>query len=1022
MRATQFGFVFLAFIFLGVVSNPCCLPEEGSTTASDALSNGFAHPPDEAKLRCYWWWLNGHTDEQTITNDLEQMKQKGYGGAILVDGDGSGQGGNDEVPAGPMFGTPAWTRLYVHALKEAARLHLEISLNIMSGWNLGGPRVTPDQASKVLTWSRVDVRSGDVRQPLPLPPIRNGYYREIAVLAYPLHHGPAMAGDTGSNRRPIHGLAAKSAAKEAGFSMPDTSSLLVDGTVTPGEQDTDLTQVQDVSKFVKDGVLHWQAPTGDWEIFCIGYTDSDARVSTASGKWQGLAIDYMDHHAFDSYWSRSVEPLLQAGKPYVGVSLKYLVTDSWELGGANWTAAFREQFKALRGYDPVPWLPVVAGRIVENRDSSVRFLNDLRRTIGDLIVSEHYDAFAQHAKRWGLGIHPESGGPHGAPIDALETFRSAAFPQTEFWAKSESHRIRDSDRFFVKEASSAAHIYGKRFIAQEGETSVGPQWNESLAEDLKPTFDRALTEGMNRLVWHEFTSSPNSMGMPGQEYFAGTHLNPNVTWWAQADAFLAYLNRSQFLLQQGEPVVDLLYFYGDEVPNFVRLKADDPAHLLPGYDYDVTNEDALLHSIRIDNGQLVSPGGIRYRALAMPSTKRTSLASLRRVAEFVHAGGTVLGPKPDSPTGRASDADMTAFSRLANNLWGDCKTTSHTYGAGHAFCSSDAHALLAQLDVPRDFQADDGGLALDYIHRRQGDTDIYFVRNGSAHAVHTTAAFRVTGRTPELWDAVTGRTAVEMLYVENDSLGTTRVPLRLPAYGSIFVVFRTESGPHVTSLMRGGSPIVPKNMGNPDEPVITRCANAYCLHSSEPGEYDLVHSDGRHTTLHISSPAEPLILTGEWSLSFQHDRGGPDRPMTITELKDWSTSTDPHIRYFSGTALYKKTFEMPPAQPGQRVLLELTRLFQICTVNVNGKDAGTIWALPYQLDITNLLQSGTNHVELTVTNLWANRIIGDQQPGTTHAYTHTNIRAYNSNSPLLPSGLDGPVKLITEGNFPESNP
>ena len=231
--------------------------------------------------------------------------------------------------------------------------------------------------------------------------------------------------------------------------------------------------------------------------------------------------------------------------------------------------------------------------------------------MADLIVSEHYDVFAEKARTHGMGIQAESGGPHGAPLDALETFRRAAVTQTEFWSQN-PHRNADPERFFSKQAASAANIYGQRFIAQEGETSIGPQWSESLATDLKPSFDMAITEGMNRLVWHEFTSSPASTGLPGQEYFAGTHLNPKVTWWNAGAAFFTYLNRVQFLMQQGTAVNDILYFYGDNVPNFVRLKADDPAHVLPGYDYDVTDEDALLHSIHMEGGKLRGPGGVAW--------------------------------------------------------------------------------------------------------------------------------------------------------------------------------------------------------------------------------------------------------------------------------------------------------------------------------------------------------------------------------------------------------------------------
>jgi len=395
-------------------------------SAPDALREGFANPPASARLRCYWWWLNGHTTAATITRDLEEMQKKGYGGVLLVDANGANQNGNDNVPTGPEFGSPEWTALYVHALKEADRLGLEVTLNITSGWNLGGPWVRPEQASKLLTWSRTTFRAGGGGAiTLSLPPTKNGFYQQIAVLAYPLHHGTNLPGKDGDTRKPLSELALKSAAAEGNFSMPDMTRLLVDPSPeSANEQDTDLSEVRDISNHVEtDGTVHWAPPAGEqsWEILRIGYTSSDARVSTSSGAWQGLAIDYLDPAALDQYWNKSVLPLLTAAKPYIGRSLKYLASDSWELGGTNWTGNFRDEFRKRRGYDPVPYLPVMSGRIIGSRDLSTRFLADLRRTVADL-VNGHYDHLAQLSSRFGLGIQCESGGPHGAPFDALETF------------------------------------------------------------------------------------------------------------------------------------------------------------------------------------------------------------------------------------------------------------------------------------------------------------------------------------------------------------------------------------------------------------------------------------------------------------------------------------------------------------------------------------------------------------------------------------------------------------------------
>lgn len=581
-----------------------------------SLGAGFSQPPQSARLRCYWWWLNGHTDKATITHDLEQMKAKGFGGALLVDANGADQGGNANVPPGPTFGSPAWRELYLHALREADRLGLELTLNITSGWNLGGPDVTPEQAAKLLTWSRTEITGGRrISLKLTPPPLRNNFYHQIAILAYPLADPAKAPAGSGS-------LAYRTAAAETGFSMPPSAWML-----TPPEvpADTSLAAVQNVSSHVAaDGTLDWDAPAGSWEILRIGYTDSDARVSTSSGAWQGLALDPMSRGAFNTYWDHTVAPLLADARPFH--SLKTLATDSWELGGVNWTDTFAAEFKARRGYDPVPWLPAITGRIVESSAATTRFLADLRRTVADLIVANHYNLFAERAAQAGLGVQAESGGPHGAPIDALETFERSAIPQSEFWSQN-AHRSKDEERFFTKEAASAANIYGQHFVAQEGETSVGPQWSESLATDLKPSFDMAVTEGMNRLVWHQFTSSPISTGLPGQEYFAGTHLNPKVTWWNAGDAFFLYLNRIQFMMQQGLPVDDVLYFYGNNIPAFVRLKADDPAHVLPGYDYDVTDEDALLHTVHAETGHLLGPSGVRWRLLALSADRRFSLCS-----------------------------------------------------------------------------------------------------------------------------------------------------------------------------------------------------------------------------------------------------------------------------------------------------------------------------------------------------------------------------------------------------------
>jgi hypothetical protein len=998
---------------------------QSKPSTPDVLRDGFANPPASARLRCYWWWLNGNTTEATITRDLEEMKKKNYGGVLLVDANGADQNGNDNVPAGPEFGSPEWTALYVHALKEADRLGLEVTLNITSGWNLGGPWVKPEQASKLLTWSRTTVGAGDAGDiTLVSPPTKNDFYRQIAVLAYPVHHGTNLAGKNGDTRKPLSDLALKSAAAEGNFSMPDLERLLVDSSPeAPNDQDTDLTEVRDISNQVDaNGAVHWVPPSGNqsWEILRIGYTSSDARVSTSSGAWQGLAIDYLDPAALDEYWNTSVLPLLLAAKPHVGRSLKYLATDSWELGGTNWTGNFREEFRKRRGYDPVPYLPVVSGRIVGSRELSTRFLADLRRTVGDLVTG-HYDHLAQLSSQFGLGIQCESGGPHGAPFDALETFRSSAIPQTEYWAMSHEHRSGDTDRFFVKEGASAAHIYGRPFAAAEGMTSIGNQWNESVGMNLKPSFDQALTEGMNRLVWHEFTSSPPELGLPGQEYFAGTHLNPNVTWWRDAGQFTMYLNRSQFLLQQGVPVADVLYYYGDNVPNFVRLKSDDPARVLPGFDYDVASTDALLHRFSVTSGILQTTDGIGYRALALPRSHILPLAALELAQRYAEAGGVLIGARPLRSQGVVVEAQAKEFEEIAGAMWSACeKSADHqvVIGKGKLFCTDGSRDALKAINLPPDFEAPaDQAASLDYVHRRTADADIYFIRNTQPTALHTSVTLRIQGKQPEIFDAVTGEIRQTLLFTSTADRRTSIV-LALEPYGSTFLVFRRPAlKNNVTSIALGGIVLYsyqdPGTMSLPVGLEVENDGGQAVLCTPEPGAYEVTFSDGR-TKKVDAERRDDIPLSKVWALTFPPNWGAPPQ-LQLDRLQSWTKSADAGVRYFSGTATYRTEVGLTKSQltGGNSIWLDLGEVDEVAAVRINSKDAAILWKSPYSLRADTLLHEGENSIEVDVTNLWPNRLIGDAQSPDAKHYTWTNIRKYTKDSPLLASGLLGPVVLRT---------
>ena len=1005
-----FGCIQISTIHVLAASTPADLSATPGANEGN-LREGFVNPPPSARLRCYWWWLNGHVTPQSIDRDLTEMKAKGYGGVLLVDANGADADGNYAVPAGPTFGSPEWTALYLHAVKTAHKLGLEITLTITSGWDMGAPFIQPKDAVKILTWSRA--LAGNTETVLTQPQIKNQFYERIAVLAYPLRQGANLPGEHGDPRAPRLNLPQKSAAVETGSSTPESSYLLFDPSGKPGDEDADVSDVRNVTEDVDaSGVLRWAPPApGPWEILTMGYTSSGARLGPGSGAWQGLSLDTLSPATLDMYWDRAVVPLLKAARPYLGNTIKYVTTDSWEMGGMNWTANFRQEFIKRRGYDPVPYLPVIAGRILTSREVSDQFLADLRRTIGDLITA-HFDRMAQRAAEFGLGTQCESGGPHGEPIDALETFRHAAVPQTEFWSMSK-HRSSFNARYFTKEAASAAHIYGKQYVASEGETGVGNYWSESLSMNLKPSFDMALTEGLNRLVWHQFTSSPTEMGLPGQEYFAGTYLNPEVTWWQQAGSFTAYLNRAQFLLQQGRPVADVLYYYGDQVPNFVRLKSDDPAGVLPGYDYDVIDTDALLHRILFDQQGLRTPEGIRYRMLVLPPWRVIPMSVLELTSRYLEAGGTVVGLRPLRPQGIVSPSEEVRYQKLAHQIWNGCDASpspvSVRVGQGTLYCGTTGREASRVSGILPDLESTSKDV--DYVHRRTTQSDIYFVRNTQPKSINTALTFRVKNMQPEIFDAVTGEIRPAMLFEQTDD-ARTRMPFSLGPYESIFIIFDKPALTHIIRLEKDHQPVA---LSNSTE--VTEQNGQLELHTDQQGDYQAFFPGRATTTFQVQ--AEPIPMVSKWMLDFPPNWGAPSH-LAIPSLKSWTDFEAPGIRYFSGTATYHVTIHLDNEQlaTGHELWLDLGDVREIAQIRINGVKSNPLWMKPYTERVDQLMRRGDNQVDVEVTNFWPNRIIGDLQPGNEHRYTSTNIRAFSSSSPLLPSGLLGPVTLRSVAILP----
>lgn len=948
-------------------------------SAEWSLDEGWQNPPNQARLLAYWWWLNGNVTKESITHDLEEMKAKGFGGAVLIDAGGANQWGNAQVPHGPTFFTPEWRELYKHTLREANRLGLEMSLNIQSGWNLGGPNVTADDASKEITWSEFKI-SGPTNfaGKVPPPKSREGYYRDSYVVAFPIRTNRVA-------HPPLKNWREKALLKTLEpFSAPSSEPLFQEVAATAGEEDMGAADVVDLtSKLDSSGQLNWDVPAGDWQVLRFGFTvGARAYVSTASEGWQrapgashdSYAIDVYDAGAFQRYWDAIVEPLIQDAGPLAGTTLKYLHTDSWEVENVNWTPTLRAEFVKRRGYELLPWLPAIAGRIVNSREESDRFLFDYRKTLGELTIDNHYKLFRDNARKHGIGIHPESGGPHAVPIDAQRDLGWDDVPMSEFWAWSWEHRIGDENRFFVKQPASAAHTYGQRITQDEGFTTIGPNWQERLWNNLKPSFDKAVCEGMNRLVWHAFVCSPDSTGIPGQQYFAGTHLNPKVTWWDRSAPFFAYIDRCQFMLQQGLFVADVCYYYGDHVPNFTQLKKSDPAHVLPGYDYDVITEEALIQRADVRDGRIVLPDGMSYRVLVIPNHVVISLRVLRKIKELVEAGATVVGPKPiKGETLENYPACDAEIKKVADEVWGDCdgmNAKERKYGKGRVFSGETAREVLLSDGVPPDFETSINPNAdIDYIHRTDNGTEIYFVANRATNAVMLACGFRVANKAPELWNPITGEHHFAAFYNSVED-GRVMVPLEFAPCGSWFIVFRKPAAEHL--------------------------ANAK---SNDPA-------------------LKPIQdLTGAWTVHFDPKWGGPESAQ-FDSLVSWTDRPEPGIKFYSGTAAYQKSFDLGnaslAAQRSPHVFLDIGDVHELAEVKVNGHSCGITWCPPFRVDIKGALKPGQNELEIDVVNFWPNRIIGDASLPEDKRYTQTNIRNLKADTSLMESGLLGPVKILVE--------
>ncbi len=732
------------------------VPEASAAT----LDENFRNVPVADRPWCYWWWINGHVDKETITSDLEAMRRVGFGGLLMFDARGYWDDkGHVVLPQPKMeFMSPQWRELLAFGIREAARVGLQVSVNLSScAGALKGPWEVGADAPKRLICQTTALAEGRRFDAVLTKPERK-YFWDIATFAVK-YGGAALAGNAEWGN-----------AGDGVYTMSAASGKRLDGQAAvehrTAEQIVDLTDTVDAQ-----GRLAWEVPQGQWALVRFGFTTIDGHE---------YDVDVLDPNAVEGHFNRMGKAILADAGPLAGTTLTHFYSVSWEGAVPTWTGAFEREFATYRGYAIRPWLPVLAGFVLKSEEESQAFVSDYRRTRNDCFRDNFYGTMLALSHRHGLKWHAESGGPWVrtpevfGEADQLAFLARTDMPQGEFWYTTSADR---RGRQMSRPQAIAAHIYGKRLAAAEAFTHMVRHWSPSPAV-LKRAGDESFVDGVNQLVWHTFTCSPKEFGVPGSEYFAGTHINPKVTWFEQAAPFMTYLGRCQHLLRQGHFVADVCAYVGD-VPyqhwGRYTTKWYDRAtlELPPGHAYDVITTEALLERASAKDGAIVLPDGMTYGVLAVDLTEpQAPLAALRKIAELKQAGVPVVfgTRRPQRTPGLAAGDDQAL--RLGEELWADSPSLA---------------GILNERNLPPDFEG-----PFEYTHRRDGATDIYFVAGtGKAEC-----AFRVSGKQPELWDPVSGKIDAEVAW-QAAADGRTRVTLDLPQDGSAFVVFR-RPGPEIT--------------------------------------------------------------------------------------------------------------------------------------------------------------------------------------------------------------------------------
>jgi len=929
----------------------------------------FKNPPLCAKPKALWPWVNGNFSLSQITYELEQAKQKGMSGFDIWDV-GAMVDNNNRLPTGPAFLSDESVQGIAFAVKEAERLNMELGLITSSSWNAGGAWVKPAHAAMGL-FNTDTIVTGPVlfNTSIPFPVVAPGsrdvnydlvpkssatglpvFYKDIATVAYSLNDKEAIDNST--------------------------KIIMLNNSIAA------------------NGVLKWQVPAGKWHIVRYVCFPTGQQLATASPASKGFVLDHFSAAAQEANMNYVIDRIKTGLGSLKNRSLKYLYEDSYEVNSGVWTPLLAEAFQQKYGYSLLSYLPLLNGVTYADKENANRFQFDFTKLLSDLIINNHYVKGRLMSEQVGLGFYAEAGGPgqpiHNVPFEDLKALGSLTVPRGEFW----NNHDQSNDLQIVKGIASAAHIYNQKFVEAEAFTSVW-LWQEGPGE-LKPLADRALCEGLNRFVYHTFPHSPPEGGIPGWIYNFGTIINTTNGWWSKSQGFHEYLGRSSYLLQQGNFVGDVAFYYGDEAPNFVAPK-HVPATLGSGYDYDVVNTDIIINKMTVKNHRIYLPHGQYYEVLVLPNQTTMNPTVLQKLVQLVAAGATIVGPKPaKSYSLKNATANDKLVQQLADKLWGNCDSSNiqeHQYGLGKVVWGKTVRTVLQEKNIITDVQVqlnNAGDTAIDYIHRSVSDKEIYFLRNTTAANINGTCSFRVFNKIPQYWNAETG----EIFPINQFSTGKNgiTIPLSLAVDGACFIVFTND---------KAKQPGIKKRIAQ--------------------GATEVLYTKKGLAVLDSTSLANttPLTINSPWQVRFQKRTESPVID-TFSQLQFWHLSNKDGVKYFSGTAAYHNSFMLTAAQikSGYGLILALNNVKEIAEVYLNGQRLGLHWYKNHQFDITEFVQPGNNYLVIEVVNSINNQLIGDAKLPAGLQQMRSNItklpNAWTTDfkdAQLIEAGLIGPVQI-----------